>query len=853
MSKEAGIDPGSAPYLAADPTRGFDRVLFELSMSDAVTNGDLEGALQEICGAASRALDVRSTNVWLFDATHSLLSEKVGFGRERGRPFASLATAINPDYFAALQQHRVIASENVDADARTAAFCASYFHPRGITATLDAPIRLHGRLLGVICHEHVGGTRPWDAEEERFAASLADLVTLTLVADERAKAQRAVRDSEARFRCLLDGVRDIIFELDRAGNVISVNRAIETVLGFAPAAWIGKHFAGLIAPDDLAMALTLFEGAVTRGDAPTFEIRLKHAAGHVVWIEFIPSVERHGDAVHSVFGVGRDVTARRQRDARRRALVEIGQALARCGDGVGGVLHVVEEQLAAALEADAVTVSLPPAEAGDTGTSGEAFERGPGGATISRPLHTPAGGLGVILAQRTAAMPFDGEETELLERAGRELELALAAARHQREAEENAALSAALVRVGHELIRSLDLPVLLERLCHVTAEVLGCDTCYTFLRDESIDGFVRAAAYGDPPQLDEALRTVPILERQVPDLLVALERDDVVLLSERDGLVPTPFWVAYGIRSCLVIGLRHGTHVVGTLSAAFREDAATFGPRQIRIARGIAQLASLAIANARLVSELEAAGRIKSDFVATMSHELRTPLNVILGFTDLLLLEEFGTLTPEQADTLRRVHTSATELHELIQATLDLSRLESGSVALRIEDVDLRTWLDEVRDETAVLRERNPHVEVCFTLSAPPGLVACDALKLKVILKNLIGNALKFTPAGSVSVDVVVDHEAITMTVRDTGIGIAPEVQEVIFEAFRQVDTSPTRPFGGVGLGLYIVRRLVEALHGRIALESAPGLGAEFRVELPLDRPAGQQAPARVGISERAS
>ena len=288
------------PHAAVDPQHGFDRVLFELSMSDAVTNGDLGEALHEICSTASRALDVRSTNVWLFDATHTTLAETVTFSRDPGRESASLAMAANPPYFEALQRHRVIAADDVDGDPRTAGFGASYFHPRGITATLDAPIRLHGRLLGVICHEHTGGTRLWDAEEERFAASLADLVALALVADGRAQAQRAVRDSEARFRCLVDGVRDLIFELDTVGTITSVNRAIETLLGFSPEAWIGRHFAAIIAPDDLAAAIELFERAVAGTEVPVFEIRLLHADGQFVWIEFIVSVEYAGNAVHSV-------------------------------------------------------------------------------------------------------------------------------------------------------------------------------------------------------------------------------------------------------------------------------------------------------------------------------------------------------------------------------------------------------------------------------------------------------------------------------------------------------------------------------------------------------------------------
>jgi PAS domain S-box-containing protein len=866
MSKTAGIDRDVALRRpAADPPRGYDRVLFELSMSDAVTSGHLGEALHEICGTASHALDVRRTNVWLFDTAHTMLSEAVTFSRDPEHASASLAIAANPSYFEALQRHRVIAADDVNTDPRTAGFCTSYFHPRGITATLDAPIRLHGRLLGVICHEHTGGTRLWDAEEERFAASLADLVALALVADQRAQALRAVRESEARFRCLVDGVRDLIFELDPVGTIISVSRAIASLLGFAPDAWAGRHFSGLIVADDLPRATELFDAALSGREVPVFEIRVLHADGHAVWIEFMVSVEGSDESVQRVFGVGRDVTARRQIDARRRALIEIGQALTHCGDDVAGVLAIIHEQLASALEADVVTTALcAPATSGrplehvctvhapelaDADAAQQLVERAlaldgscatlqpdeDGPASIGCPLRTQEGVFGAIVAWRTARTPFSLEQLDLLQHVGREIALALAAARHRREAAETAALSGALARVGQVLITSVNLPVLLEHLCRVTTEELGCDTAYAFLRDDAVGGFVRMASHGDPPQVDEALRAVPLLDSQVPELLRALERDGILLAHASDGAIPAGFWDAYGTRSSVAVGLRHGTRLVGALAASYRRDEPRFGARQIRIAQGIAQLAPLAIVNAQLVGELEAAGRIKSDFVATMSHELRTPLNVILGYTDLLLLDEFGVLTLEQADTLRRVRGSAEELHELIEATLDLSRLESGTVALRIEEVDLAAWLEEVRAETAALRERNPHVDVRFALSAPSVHVATDALKLKVILKNLIGNALKFTAEGSVTVDVTVSGAAIVLTVSDTGIGMEPDVQAVIFEAFRQGDTSSTRPYGGVGLGLYIVRRLVDALRGRITVASEPGRGSEFRVELPLD------------------
>jgi signal transduction histidine kinase len=232
-----------------------------------------------------------------------------------------------------------------------------------------------------------------------------------------------------------------------------------------------------------------------------------------------------------------------------------------------------------------------------------------------------------------------------------------------------------------------------------------------------------------------------------------------------------------------------------------------------------------------------------------MSHELRTPLNVILGYGDLLLLEDFGPLADDQREALERMRGSALELLELIQATLDLSRLEAGKAALHLEDVDLAMWMQEVDSETASLRASKPGIRVAW--HAPPAATRAhtDHVKLKVILKNLFANALKFTDDGEVEVRVAVTRQVIEIVVRDTGIGMTPEVRAVIFDAFRQGDASMTRQYGGVGLGLYITSRLVDALGGRIDVDSTPGRGSTFRVRVPADARLARRTGA--GLRER--
>ena len=211
---------------------------------------------------------------------------------------------------------------------------------------------------------------------------------------------------------------------------------------------------------------------------------------------------------------------------------------------------------------------------------------------------------------------------------------------------------------------------------------------------------------------------------------------------------------------------------------------------------------------------------------------LRTPLNVILGCNDLLRDGAFSPLRPEQRDVVDRVQHSARALLELINATLDVSRIDSGRLPVERSAVDLGQVAATVRAEMAELVPRTG-VRLEWDLPSPLPVLAADPVKLKVILKNLIGNALEFTDRGEVRVTARPHQGGVEISVTDTGIGIPPEAQAVIFEAFRQADSSTTRSYGGVGPGLYIVRRLLDLLAGRITLESEVGTGSTFRIWLP--------------------
>jgi signal transduction histidine kinase len=232
--------------------------------------------------------------------------------------------------------------------------------------------------------------------------------------------------------------------------------------------------------------------------------------------------------------------------------------------------------------------------------------------------------------------------------------------------------------------------------------------------------------------------------------------------------------------------------------------------------------------------ELEQASQLKSQFLANMSHEFRTPLNAILGYTSMLLQGVSGDMSPPQKNKMLRVDSNARHLLSIINDILDISRIEAGKMPLHLEEFEMASLVRELLAEVEPLIQK-ARLQVLTDLQ--PGLQPAwsDRQKVKQIVLNLLTNAIKFTPLGHAKVIVRSDEERreLRIAVEDTGIGIAPEDHDRVFEDFRQADNSVTREYGGAGLGLAICRRLAKMLDGRIELVSNVGAGASFTLVIP--------------------
>ena len=231
--------------------------------------------------------------------------------------------------------------------------------------------------------------------------------------------------------------------------------------------------------------------------------------------------------------------------------------------------------------------------------------------------------------------------------------------------------------------------------------------------------------------------------------------------------------------------------------------------------------------------QIQEANRLKSEFLANMSHELRTPMNAIVGFSKIVLRKARDLLPGRQVDNLEKVLQSSEILMNLINDILDLSKIEAGRLEIQPESFSLRELVESSLSTVSPMVKRG--VETRADLAAEIDVVHSDPTRVRQSLINLLSNAAKFTEKGSITASLQsVDSDQIELAVVDTGIGIAPESLEYIFDEFRQADGSTTRKYGGTGLGLSITQKLTQMLGGSIRVESEVGKGSSFIVTLPV-------------------
>ena len=429
-------------------------------------------------------------------------------------------------------------------------------------------------------------------------------------------------------------------------------------------------------------------------------------------------------------------------------------------------------------------------------------------------------------------------------------------ARDITERKRTAERSAFLAEAGAVLAGSLDYQATLRTVAGLAVPAIADWCAVDVLNGEQTLERV-ATAHLDPAKIDLArtireryedpnspLSPAAVVRTGTP-VLVKEITDDMIAASALGDAERIAMIRSLRLRSYMVVPLMAQGRLFGALTLATAESGRVYTDEDLRFAQEVAYRAASAVANASAYDDAQTANRLKDEFLATLSHELRTPLNAILGYTRLL---QGGMITEDRrARALATVERNASALTQIVEDILDVSRIISGKIRLNIQPVDVA---DLVKNAVETIRPAADAKQIKLQTILDPraGPISGDPDRLQQVVWNLVSNAVKFTPKqGIVQVLVERINSHVEIVVSDTGIGITPDFLPHIFERFRQADSGTTREHGGIGLGLAIVRHLVE-LHGGSILASSGGTdqGSTFRVRLPVMIVHTEAAPERL-------
>ncbi|HEY0778443.1 MAG TPA: ATP-binding protein [Gemmatirosa sp.] len=708
---------------------------------------------------------------------------------------------------------------------------------------------LTSRLLAAYAARQAGLARALSTRNDRLheQAAVLEAQQGQLVEQNLELSDLAARLSheEARVKRLVETVPSGLVETDAAGQVVWANAAAERILrldrddiltrGHADATWENRTWSGeLLAPAATAVGRALATGRVVQGAELTV---VDATTGERVFLRVNASPVRDDlGAVTGALAAFDDVTAEAQAAARLRRVSESGVVgvfnwtlsggIVDANDAFLDTLGYTRDDVAAG-RVDWRRMTPPEFADTDAQVVAELLATGTHGAY--RKAYIGRDGIPVPVVIASAFLPGSREEGVCVCLDVRSLA--------------NAEQAERVARTQAERLQAVTAGFSGALTPQEVATVLGEAGRTAAGADAAVVGLLaRPDGPGTPPVLELAAETGSGLGGMLPGAGAPLATSTPLTDAARTC---TPWWGGTWCTLPLVVdrgadgadGAGASTpHALGAV--AFRFAAAQrFDAAQCRYLVTIAAQAAQALERARLYREAQAGNEAKSGFMATVSHELRTPLNALIGYSDLLLLGVPEPIPRAAADQVQRMRTAARHLLGLIEEILLHARLEAGRVEVGAERVDLRALVDEV---TTVVQPLATARGLTFTTevhATPDGdaTATTDAGKLRQILINLAGNAVKFTDAGGVLLHTRVDarDDTVVFCVTDTGVGIAADHVERIFDPFWQVSQhrSAHRP-AGTGLGLSVTRRLARLLGGDVAVESTPGVGSTFTVRV---------------------
>ncbi|HEY7538727.1 MAG TPA: GAF domain-containing protein [Methylomirabilota bacterium] len=523
--------------------------------------------------------------------------------------------------------------------------------------------------------------------------------------------------------------------------------------------------------------------------------------------------------------------------------------------------QVPRRGLVARALAGAGVVHIPDVESDDLEPSmREAYRRIGLRAAIAVPMIHEGRPVGVVSVSRGTPGPFSDRQIALLKTFADQAGIAIENVRlfnelqaRTRELSRSVEELKALGEVSRAVSSTLDLETVLATIIARAVELSASSFGIVYEYDETLQEFRNLrGAIGLDPELAEVLRATPIrlgegIAGRTAALRAPFQFADVSDEQTYDVDRIRGWFQRVGYRSALGVPLLFEQRVVGVL-VLLRKELGTFSPEVVNLLQTFANQSVLAIQNARLFREiadksrqLEAASRHKSEFLASMSHELRTPLNAILGFNEMILGQVYGEVPAALQEPLADIQSSGKHLLRLINNVLDLSKIEAGRMELALADYSVQDTVEGVRASLHPLADAKG-LELVARVPADLPLAHGDGGRMVQCLMNLAGNAIKFTRRGRVEISAELRGELLIYRVADTGIGIARDKIDALFDEFRQGDATITSEFGGTGLGLSITRKFVELHKGRVWVESELGRGSTFFIAVPLRLDGGTTA-----------
>ncbi|MFQ4137652.1 PAS domain S-box protein [Nodosilinea sp. PGN35] len=791
-------------------------------------------------------------------------------------PMDSFWTAL----IAELKQGKTVVVEDVERDPRTAGPGVEAFAAIETRSLLCVPLVKRGRFVALLVLHHAT-PRAWTTDNVALMERIAEK---TWLAVERSRAEADLRESEARLQLALTIGRMGTWEWNIQTATIRWSEGHYTILGYQPGECepSSEAWASRVHPDDLPAAKAVFQQALQNRTDYYHEYRLLWPDGSLRWIEDRGqfSYDVQGQPKQSI-GALIDITDRKLAEQEREQLLgreRVARAQAEAAQQqlatlvdtspIGLALLDGEQRFVAINEALAEINGLPrDYHLGKSVTElfghsdpaiveviRQIYATGEPFISPNLPINAPGhsdrrpGYYNVYYlptvdeqhrVERLLAYVVDVTERVKLEHAQQYL------------ADASAVLAS-----------SLDYQTTLEQVAQLTVPKLA-DWCTVHIVEEGGAVDQIAVAHVDPAKLawayqirdrypldTESERGAALsLRTGQPDLIADIS-DEMLVHAAKDA-EHLEILRQVGFSSVMTVPLHNQDRVMGVISFISAESGRRYTATDLQLAEELAHRASLAIENAQLYqsaqrdrAKAEAANRIKDEFLAVLSHELRSPLNPILGWARMLRSRPLDAAKTDQA--LETIERNAKLQAQLIEDLLDVSRILQGKLTLTVAPVNLVATI-EAAAETVRLAAEAKRIHIQTTLTAIAGQVLGDTNRLQQVIWNLLSNAVKFTPAGGqVAITLEQVDSYAQIQVRDTGKGIHPDFLPHVFDYFRQEDGTTTRQFGGLGLGLAIVRQLTE-LHGGDVAAASPGadLGATFTVRLPLTaRQHDQPSPA---------